>query len=64
MITDKEQKSISPDKWETMTFAELIEEKNILMNRYYYTQSIRAEYAKALLDGINRIDSYIEKLSK
>jgi hypothetical protein len=64
MIVDDEIKQVNPSKWESMTFSELLEEKNILMDRYYYALSINANYAKAILNGIDRINSYLDKFSK
>lgn len=63
MLTDEDTNPVNPDKWESMTYSELVEQKTILMDRYYYALSISASYAKAILEGINRIDTYLDKLS-
>lgn len=63
MIADEETNPVSPDKWESMTYGELMDQKTILMDRYYYALTTSASYAKAILEGINRIDGYLDKLS-
>lgn len=63
MIVDEDINPVHPDKWDSMTFGELIEQKTILIDRYYHALSTSASYAKALLEGINRIDGYLDKLS-
>ena len=61
-MTDEDTRPVSPEKWENMTINELFAEKTILIDRYYYALGTSAPYAKAIADGIVKIDTLIEKI--
>lgn len=61
-MTDEDDHPVSPDKWENMSINELFIQKTILIDRYYSLGN-NVEYAKVIADGINKINTLIEKLT-
>ena len=52
---------VDSSKWEEMTFSDLIEQKNILMNRYeFIMQQENKSYAAVLIQGIQQVDALIQ----
>lgn len=52
---------VDSSKWEEMNFSDLIEQKNILMNRYeFIMQQENKSYAPVLIHGIQQIEALIQ----
>lgn len=52
---------VNSSKWEEMTFSDLLEQKNILMNRYeFLMQQENTTYAAAIVQGIQQLDAIIQ----
>lgn len=52
---------VDSTRWEDMTFSELIEQKNVLMNRYeFLMQQENKSYVGPLIQGIQQIDALIQ----
>lgn len=52
---------VNSSKWEEMNFSDLMEQKNILMNRYeFIMQQENKSYAPALIQGIQQIEALIQ----
>ncbi len=52
---------VDSSRWEEMTFSDLIEQKNIMMNRYeFIMQQENKSYADQLIQGIQRIEELIQ----
>lgn len=52
---------VDSSKWEEMNFSDLIEQKNILINRYeFIMQQENKSYASALIQGIQQIEALIQ----
>lgn len=52
---------VDSSKWEEMNFSDLIEQKNILMNRYeFIMQQENKSYATVLIQGIQQIEALIQ----
>lgn len=52
---------VDSSKWEEMNFSDLIEQKNILMNRYeFIMQQENKSYAPVLIQGIQQIEALIQ----
>ena len=62
--TSTNNNDIDSTRWADMNFNELLEQKNILFNRYDFLVRVgAAEAAKKLLEGINSVDSFIAQKS-
>ena len=58
----EETKPLSPDEWENMTPAELIDQKNILVDRIFATQgSQNTLMIEQLHNGLERLDAILTK---
>ncbi len=52
---------VDSSKWEEMNFSDLMEQKNILMNRYeFIMQQENKSYAPVLIQGIQQIEALIQ----
>ncbi len=51
---------VRPDQWKEMNFDQLLEQKNIMFNRYEFLASKgHRELASQVLQGINSLDALI-----
>ncbi len=57
-------KKVESDKWSEMNFSELLNQKNILFQRYEYLLQIESPAAVKMLEGINNLDSLIAQKSQ
>ena len=55
---------VESDKWAEMNFSELLNQKNILFQRYEYLLQIESPAASKLLEGVNNLDSLIAQKSQ
>lgn len=56
---DEESKPILPEKWDSMTVTELLDQKTILMDRYYFAAKNGATYVDDLAKGLKRLENII-----
>lgn len=54
-----ERTIIPPDKWITLSFDELLEQKNILFDRWEFINKHNPDLAKVFLEGLQKIDILI-----
>lgn len=61
MLVDEEPegKIVMPEKWDDMTIPELIEQKNILLDRIETAVAMHSKFGDTLYDGIKKIDIII-----
>lgn len=57
------ENKVASDRWTEMNFSELLNQKNILFQRYEYLLQIESPAASKLLEGINNLDSLIAQKS-
>lgn len=55
---------VESNKWTEMNFSELLNQKNIMFQRYEYLLQIESPAAANLLEGINTLDSLIAQKSQ
>lgn len=52
--------AVETSRWADLNFSELLEQKNIMFNRYEYLVNIgNGPAAKGILEGINKLDVII-----
>lgn len=56
------EKVVKPEEWETMSFDQLMTQKNIMLERYEFLSAKGyTDIARTLWDGIQRLDSILFK---
>lgn len=63
MENNTEFDKIDSSRWESMSVNELLEQKSIMLNRYFYLSTRGVPYAANLNSGIAKIDSIISSKS-
>jgi|GEM_PF-2290921 len=58
-MDNSEFDKIDSSRWESMSVNELIEQKSIILNRYFYLSSRGVPYAQTLSSGITKLDNLI-----
>lgn len=58
---EKGERPIAPsDSWPTMSLADLLEQKNIMYDRWEFIRSKGFSYEKQFLEGLQRLEKLIE----
>ena len=53
--------AVESSKWDEMNFSDLMEQKNILMNRYeFIMQQENKSYAPLIIEGLLRLEALIQ----
>lgn len=63
ITTSTNEHKVDSARWEDMNFSELLNQKNILFQRYEYLLQIESPAAKNILEGINALDVLIAQKS-
>ena len=63
ITTSTNEHKVDSARWEDMNFSELLNQKNILFQRYEYLLQIGSPAAKNILEGINALDALIAQKS-
>ena len=63
ITTSTNEHKVDSARWEDMNFSELLNQKNILFQRYEYLLQIGSPAAKNILEGINTLDVLIAQKS-
>lgn len=63
ITTSTNEHKVDSARWEDMNFSELLNQKNILFQRYEYLLQIGSPAAKNILEGINALDVLIAQKS-
>jgi hypothetical protein len=59
MENNTEFDKIDSSRWESMSVTELLEQKSIMLNRYFYLSARGVPYAQNLNSGIAQLDNLI-----
>lgn len=57
---ESEIKIIDSEKWPNLSFLELLEQKNILFDRYEFLRSKGYPYANTLVNALNKIEEIMQ----
>ena len=63
ITTSTNEHKVDATRWEDMNFSELLNQKNIMFQRYEYLLQIESPAAKNILEGINALDALIAQKS-
>jgi hypothetical protein len=57
---NKEVKTIDSNDWQNLSFLELLEQKNILFDRYEFLRSKGYPYASTLIPALHKIEDIMQ----